>query len=97
MRSEGMHWLRLVIATVLLAVGLLFTGATASVAGAVALFQTAQSAAAHCPKDVVVWVNTHTGVFHFKGQRWYAATKQGAFVCEAEALQGGMRATRNGQ
>ncbi|TWB42606.1 hypothetical protein [Nitrospirillum pindoramense] len=97
MRGVGVLKIRQAVLAVLLAIGLLFIGTTVSVAGGVALFQTEQSAAAHCPKDVVVWVNTQTGVFHFKGQRWYAATRQGAFVCEAEALQGGMRATRNGQ
>ncbi|TWB56116.1 hypothetical protein [Nitrospirillum viridazoti] len=97
MRNVVILGMRRAASAMLLVIVLLFTGVTVSVAGAVALFQTEQSAAAHCPRDVVVWVNTQTGVFHFKGQRWYAATKQGAFVCEAEALQGGMRATRNGQ
>ncbi|MDE1150482.1 MAG: hypothetical protein PW843_28370 [Azospirillaceae bacterium] len=97
MQVVGLRRLKDLAAATLLAIGLLFTGAQVSSAASVTLFQTEQSAQAHCPKDVVVWVNTATGVFHFKGQRWYAATKQGAFVCETEALEGGMRATRNGQ
>jgi hypothetical protein len=39
----------------------------------------------HCPKDVVIWLNLPTMVWHYKGQRWYANTKHGAFACEKEA------------
>lgn len=60
-------------------------------------FQSEQAAQQHCPKDTVVWVNTKTGVYHFKGQRWYAATKSGAFECRTEANTEGDRATHNGQ
>jgi len=35
-----------------------------------ARFTTEREAQAHCPTDVVVWVNLPTGVYHFKGQRW---------------------------
>ena len=51
----------------------------------------------HCPKDVVVWLNLPTMIWHYKGQRWYARTQHGAFTCEKEAGAGGARATRNGQ
>jgi hypothetical protein len=50
-----------------------------------------------CPGDVLVWVNTRTGVFHFPGERWYGNTRQGEFICEKAALAEGDRATRNGQ
>lgn len=60
-------------------------------------FQSEQAAQQHCPNDTVVWVNTQTGVYHFKGQRWYAATKYGAFECRTEANTEGDRATHNGQ
>lgn len=63
----------------------------------VALFQTEQQAQQHCPADVVVWVNTASGVYHYRGQRWYANTKSGAFVCRKDADEYGYRATRNGQ
>ena len=66
-------------------------------AGQPALFQSEQEAQGHCPKDAVVWVNLPTGVYHFKGERWYGLTKQGAYVCQKEADQAGDRATRNGQ
>lgn len=61
------------------------------------LFTTEQSAQQHCPSDTVVWLNLPTGVYHFKGQRWYGNTKSGAYVCEHEAEQTGDRATRNSQ
>jgi hypothetical protein len=51
----------------------------------------------HCPKDIVVWLNFPTMIWHFKGQRWYANTIHGAFACEKEAAASGARATRNGQ
>jgi hypothetical protein len=60
-------------------------------------FQSGQAARQHCPKDTVVWVNTKTGVYHFKGQRWYANTNEGAYECRKEADVEGDRATRNGQ
>jgi hypothetical protein len=60
-------------------------------------FPTEQQAQAHCPRDVVVWLNLPTGVYHFQGQRWYGRTNSGAYVCQPEANGAGMRATRNGQ
>ena len=60
-------------------------------------FQSEQEAQHHCPKDTVVWVNTKTGVYHFKGERWYGATRQGCYECRKEADAEGDRATRNGQ
>ncbi len=51
----------------------------------------------HCPKDIVVWLNLPTMIWHYKGQRWYGRTKRGAYVCEKEAAAGGARATRNGE
>jgi hypothetical protein len=60
-------------------------------------FQSEQAAQKHCPSDIVVWLNLPTGVFHFKGQRWYGRTKDGAYVCKKEAEKEGDRATRNGQ
>jgi hypothetical protein len=60
-------------------------------------FQSEQAAQTDCPSDTVVWLNLPTGVFHFKGQRWYGRTKDGAYVCKKEAEKEGDRATRNGQ
>ena len=66
-------------------------------AEALPLFSSEQSAQQHCPSDVVVWLNLPTGIYHLQGERWYGRTKNGAFVCKAEADQAGDRETRNGQ
>ena len=82
---------------------LLFTGIAQSEYGSgypaptLTLFQNEQQAQKHCPQDTVVWLNLTSGIYHFKGQRWYANTKNGAFVCEKEADLAGDRATENGQ
>jgi hypothetical protein len=51
----------------------------------------------HCPADTVIWLNLPTMIWHYKGQRWYARTKHGAFACEKEAAASGARGTQNGQ
>jgi len=61
------------------------------------LFGTEIEAQKHCPADIVVWVNTPTGIYHFKGMRWYGNTRSGAYICQKEGDQAGYRATRNGQ
>jgi hypothetical protein len=60
-------------------------------------FQSEQQAQQHCPHDAVVWVNTKTGVYHLRGERWYGATKDGAYECRKDADAEGDRMTRNGQ
>jgi hypothetical protein len=61
------------------------------------LFETEGAAQTHCPADIVVWLNTPSGIYHFKGMRWYGNTLRGAYVCKKEADAAGDRATRNGQ
>ena len=61
------------------------------------LFDTEEAAQKHCPADTVVWLNTNSGVYHLKGERWYGRTKYGAYVCKKEADAAGYRETRNGQ
>jgi hypothetical protein len=70
---------------------------TITVAVSPAMFDTEAAAQNHCPRDVVVWLNTPTGVYHEKGMRWYGRTTHGAFVCKKEADAAGDRNTRNGQ
>jgi hypothetical protein len=50
-----------------------------------------------CPGDKLVWVNTHSGVYHFQGERYFGSTKDGKFICEHDADREGDRPTRNGQ
>ena len=56
-------------------------------------FQTEAEAKGRCPTDTVVWVNTKTGIYHFAGARAYGKTKQGAYMCEADAKAAGRRAS----
>jgi hypothetical protein len=60
-------------------------------------FDTEDTAQAHCPRDTVVWLNIPSGIYHYKGERWYGRTKHGAYVCEKEAIGAGDRASENGQ
>jgi hypothetical protein len=62
-----------------------------------ATFSNELQAQQHCPADTVVWVNLPSGIYHFKGERWYGNTRSGAYVCQREADRAGDRATRNGQ
>jgi hypothetical protein len=62
-----------------------------------ALFSTEDGAQAHCPHDVVVWLNIPSGICHYEGERWYGRTKHGAYACEKEAIKAGDRASENGQ
>jgi hypothetical protein len=93
--SESVSRLVLILA-VLFSV-LYFRPLIAYSAGDLTLFSTEEKAQEHCPKDTVVWLNLPSGIYHFKGERWYGNTKNGAFVCEEEAEKAGDRATRNGQ
>jgi hypothetical protein len=76
---------------------LLATISAGLTAAAPSTFGSEQEAQQHCPSDTVVWLNLPTGIYHFKEERWYGATKSGAFVCQREADKAGDRATRNGQ
>ncbi|MBU2854707.1 MULTISPECIES: hypothetical protein [Acidithiobacillus] len=71
--------------------------AEAPMAFAIDFFSTRLAAHNHCPHDTVVWLNTATGIWHYKGERWYGNTRQGAYVCEREAARAGDRGTENGQ
>jgi hypothetical protein len=61
------------------------------------MFDAEQAAQKHCPSDIVVWLNTNSGIYHLKGERWYGNTRYGAYVCKKEADAAGYRETRNGQ
>lgn len=43
-------------------------------------------------KEVRVWVNTNSGVYHCPSSRWYGKTKQGKYMSECEAEKAGYRA-----
>lgn len=52
-------------------------------------------AQASCPSDIVVWVNTRSGIYHFKGTHNYGTTKEGTHMCESAAKAAGDRAAEN--
>jgi hypothetical protein len=60
-------------------------------------FASDQQAHARCPTDTVVWVNTRSRVYHFAGTHNYGHTKEGAYMCEADARVAGDRAAMNEQ
>jgi hypothetical protein len=60
--------------------------ATATGAGE---FTSEAEAKGHCPSDTIVWVNTKSHKFHYAGHKSYGATKQGAYMCEADATAAG--------
>ena len=57
-------------------------------------FSSEADAKAHCASDVVVWMNLRSHVYHYAGTRDYGHTRQGAFMCRAEANNAG-RAAKN--
>jgi len=58
-------------------------------------FSNETEAKARCPSDTIVWVNTKSHIYHFAGTRSYGTTKQGAYMCEADAKAAGDRASKS--
>jgi hypothetical protein len=42
--------------------------------------------------DTKVWVNTHSGVYHCPGTRWYGNTKSGEYMTQKQAQEKRYRA-----
>ena len=58
-------------------------------------FTTEALAKASCPGDIVVWANLDSKIYHFAGNKNYGTTKEGAYMCEKNALGQGVRAAKN--
>ncbi|HEY2229056.1 MAG TPA: hypothetical protein VGI22_15250 [Xanthobacteraceae bacterium] len=58
-------------------------------------FPAEAQAKAHCPTDTVIWANLKSKIYHFSGSKDYGATKEGAYMCEKDALAQGVRAAKN--
>ena len=52
-------------------------------------------AKAHCITGTVVWANLNSKIYHFAGHDDYGHTKQGAYMCEKDALAQDIRAAKN--
>ena len=75
-------------AAILLAVG-------TALAQGMQTFTNEQAARQYCPADTVVWLNTSSASYHFKGDPLYGRTQRGTYVCTVEADKDGMRAWAN--
>jgi hypothetical protein len=59
-------------------------------------FSNEGQAKSHCvASDIVVWANLNSKIYHFSGHKDYGHTKEGAYMCEKEALGQGIRAAKN--
>ncbi|HEY1474503.1 MAG TPA: hypothetical protein VGF53_10505 [Pseudolabrys sp.] len=58
-------------------------------------FAAESAAKTHCPTGLVVWANLDSKIYHFSGHADYGHTKQGAYMCEKDAMGEGMRAAKN--
>jgi hypothetical protein len=93
----GGNMRRVLVFATLLLMTLVGNPIAGAAAGQPPLFPTEQVAQQHCPTDTVVWLNIPSGIYHFKGQRWYGRTNSGAYVCKQEADKAGDRGSLNGQ
>jgi hypothetical protein len=58
-------------------------------------YSTERQASARCPSDTVVWANTRSNIYHFRGTHNYGTTIAGTYICEQDAIAEGMRAAKN--
>jgi hypothetical protein len=59
-------------------------------------FSNEGQAKSHCvSSDIVVWANLNSKIYHFSGHKDYGHTKEGAYMCEKDALGQGIRAAKN--
>jgi hypothetical protein len=58
-------------------------------------FSNEAQARIRCPTDAVVWANLDSKVYHFSGHKDFGTTKQGAYMCEKDAVGQGMHAAKN--
>jgi hypothetical protein len=69
--------------------------ATATAPGGAGQYKTEAEAKGRCPADTVVWINLKSKVYHFAGAKNYGTTKEGAYMCEKEAVAQGDRASKS--
>ncbi|MBI3353228.1 MAG: hypothetical protein HY036_11715 [Nitrospirae bacterium] len=96
--GRSIHWRSSIKKLILVAFALLFfiSSGLPSYTFALEQFNSEEAAQKHCPADTVVWLNLPSGIYHYKGQKWYGNTKHGAYVCEKEAVKEKKRASKRG-
>jgi hypothetical protein len=60
-------------------------------------FPVRADAEAHCPGEVVVWVDLATKIYYYRGQDLYGSTKQGVYACQRDVKDAGFRPNRSGR
>jgi hypothetical protein len=48
----------------------------------------------HCGSQPPVWANSHTKVYHVKGDPYYGRTKYGGYLCEKDAVRAGYHSAK---
>lgn len=79
--------MRALVAALLLSVGLLGMAPQSVAPSPTAPTRTAPTG----NPDAKVWVNTHSGVYHCPGSRWYGNTKNGEYMTQRQAQDKGHR------
>jgi hypothetical protein len=88
--KRAMRTVPILLAAVLIAVAL----SRGSIAAEPVLFQFEQQAQQHCPGDNVVWIDPARHFYNIKGERWYGATKSGAYLCLRDGEKAGYHPRR---
>ena len=58
-------------------------------------YPTDAQARVRCGSGTVIWANLNSKIYHFAGHKDYGNTKSGAYMCERDAANEGMRAAKN--
>jgi hypothetical protein len=69
--------------------GMLALSGVALAQSAAGGYPTEAEAKTHCGSQSVVWMNTKSHVYHMAGTKTYGHTKQGAYMCQADAAKAG--------
>ena len=73
------------------------TALAATSSTGIQMYSTEQAVQKQCSSDTVVRLDTNSGIYHIKGERWYGRTQRGAYVCKKKADAASYRETENGQ
>jgi glycyl-tRNA synthetase beta chain len=60
-------------------------------------FSSEAQAMARCPSDTIVWVNLVSKIYYFSKSKHYGKTKEGAYMCEKDAIGAEFRSPKRGK